>query len=254
MRNCEKRREVWPSGRMHLVRGGQSCDFVTLLSVWDTISAETDSNEIQNITLSSIFYLQVLVNTNTIRPTEILGIRHSFSKALPPWPKAGAVLRRENAWFIGTLSKHGKNNWSTDRDGPKPTRWTTALTGYRLPATPKPKGKTPLWSKGTSPQRHLPTHYTQTVSTYEITNSNTRQARFSFSRRVPQITNDATLFVLDHSAVLTYRDRQLGYTPRKPTITLRLNENPTNGVSTGCTGLGTNLHFSLRTSLHNRPF
>ena len=139
VQNCAKAKRslaFWTNAlgaRWPILRDRQ-CDFVTLLSVWDTISAETDSNEIQNTTLSCIFYLQILTTSNTVRPTEVLGIRHPFSKASLPLPMAGVVLCWGNAWFIGTLSKHGKNNWSTDRDGPKPTRWTTALTGYRLPA------------------------------------------------------------------------------------------------------------------------
>ena len=39
---------------------------------------------------------------NTLRPTEVVGTRHPFSKGLLPWPMAGVVLRWDTAWFIGT--------------------------------------------------------------------------------------------------------------------------------------------------------
>ena len=188
----------------------------------------------------------MLVNTNTIRPTEILGIRHSFSKALLPLPMASVVLRWENAWFIGTLSKHGKNNWSTDRDGPKPTRRTTPLTGYRLPAPPSPKGQTHYGQKVPAPNdtnRHTTSRQAQ--HTKEPTAMQDKHPFFLFKTCAANPQRCHTLRPGPFSSVDIYRDRQLGYTPRKPTRTCRLNEDPTNGVSTGCTGLGTTRHFSL---------
>ena len=59
--------------------------------------------------------------THKIRPTGVAEIRHTFSKALLPWPMAGVVQRLDFAWFIGTrVFRPTMNNGSTRETGRSP--------------------------------------------------------------------------------------------------------------------------------------
>ena len=65
---------------------------------------------------------------------EALGIRHTFSKALPPWPLAGVVLRRGKRlvhWYTGFQARHEQ-----------PLPWSAGLSPPGGP--PHFRGKAPI--------------------------------------------------------------------------------------------------------------